>query len=112
MDGAVPEGRWITSVMGGIIDRYFNNTQHTPVYTPDLSRPSFQDIYFVDNAFRLTWQVSSRNKVTFSQGYQKNCLCRMTFGGFAWSPEASTNLFRPYGAPLTQGTWTYPATNR
>jgi len=44
---------------------YFNTTQHTPVYTPDLTRPAFTDISQQDNGVRLTWQVSSKHKVNF-----------------------------------------------
>src|SRR5262245_40604181 len=88
---------------------YYNRTQHTPVYTPDLSRPAFTDIYQQAHDVRLTWQVSPKHKVNLSQAYQDNCHCRFDLTS-AQSPEAATTLF--YKLPLTQGTWSYPATNR
>src|SRR5262249_25208446 len=42
---------------------FFNNTQGTPFYTPDLARPAYRQEHLEALSVRLTWQASSRNKV-------------------------------------------------
>jgi hypothetical protein len=44
-------------------------------YTPDLSRPAFNQLYQKDNSLRLTWQASTKDKVTASARIQNNCTC-------------------------------------
>src|SRR5437016_10068903 len=43
---------------------YFNKTQGTPVYTPDLTRPAYYEEPLRSGAGRLTWQASERNKLS------------------------------------------------
>ena len=89
---------------------YFNKTQHYAVYTPDLDQPAFTDIRQRDHSVRLTWQVSAKHKIAFTEAFQDNCFCRYTLTS-AQSPEASNTLvYDPLR--LTQATWSYPATNR
>ena len=87
---------------------FYNATQGTPVYTPDLSRPAMQweNDHFIGG--RVTWQISPRNKVNFFGDYQNVCKC--DYEGFA-APEALGGLhFKPQG--LYQGTWSSPVTSR
>lgn len=45
-------------------DLYFNKTQGTPLYTPDLDRPAYRKEGLATIGGRLTWQASQRNKVS------------------------------------------------
>jgi hypothetical protein len=52
--------------------QYFNKTQGTPFFTPDLDRPQYRQEWVSSVGGRLTWQASEKNKVsTFSdvQGF-------------------------------------------
>ena len=87
---------------------YFNTTQGTPFYTPDLDRPSFRREWLKSQSVRVTWQISPRNKVNWfsdTQSYQ------VRGRGDFTAPEAHTVwAFWPNG--LYQATWTSPVTNR
>ena len=87
---------------------YFNKTQGTVFYTPDLDRPSFRREWLKGQSARLTWQISPRNKVNWfsdTQSYQVRGR-----GEFS-APEAHTVWsFWPNG--LYQGTWTSPVTSK
>jgi len=87
---------------------YFNKTQGTPFYTPDLDRPAFRREWLKSMGERVTWQASPRNKVNLfsdTQSYQ----VRGYPGNNA--PEAQTVWsFWPNG--LYQGTWTSPVTSK
>ena len=90
--------------------RYWNKTQGTPFYTPDFDRDETSSDYTNrDTGLRLTWQASSKQKVTFYQSEQHNCLC--TLGGSFVAPEAQ-GLYEFWPNRLSLGTWTYTATNR
>jgi hypothetical protein len=87
---------------------YWNKTQGTPFYTPDRTRPADRFEYFRSWAGRLTWQASSKNKISFFADTQNNCSCRRE--GFI-APEAQASLrFKPQG--LYQVTWNSPVTNK
>lgn len=89
---------------------YYNKTQGTFVYTPDLDRPGWAGSTVADPAsLRLTWQAAAKHKITFFNNVQRTCLCHLGQSGNA--PESTADIiFSP--ATLTQVTWTYPATNR
>src|SRR5262249_59208622 len=88
---------------------YYNATQHTPFYTPDLSRPAIQHMWDDDYSGRVTWQVAPTHKVTFSHTQERACFCSYV-GSPTQAPEANaSNYYRP---SLTQATWTHPVTNR
>jgi hypothetical protein len=89
---------------------YFNKTQGTLFYTPDLSRQAYIDPHQRDNTLRLTWQASQKQKVTFLQVIQDNCLCYFLAAN-NFSPEASPNAHQ-VPLSLTQAAWSYPATSR
>ncbi len=89
---------------------FFNATPNTLFYTPDRSKPAFTWIHNRDHQGRVTWQVTGKQKVTISQGFQFNSNRYYRVDGLR-SPEASTWLkWSPNS--LTQATWTYPRTNK
>ena len=44
--------------------QYFNKTQGTPFYTPDLDRPQYRKEWVNSVGGRLTWQASAKSKVS------------------------------------------------
>lgn len=89
---------------------WFNKTQGTPVYTPDLDRPGFTDNPYKSYDGRVTWQATGKQKLAFSTTIGSNCYC-YTFISPTGAPEAQPNLHY-YPQSLTQATWSYPRTNR
>ena len=87
---------------------YFNKTQGTPLYTPDLDRPAFRKEWLKSQAGRLTWQVSPKNKVNAFvdvQSYQ------VRGRGAYTAPEShSCWAFSPQG--LYQASWSSPLTSK
>jgi hypothetical protein len=66
--------------------RYFSKDPRAWTFTPDLSRPAYdQNLHKSINA-RLTWEVDQKNKITFAAEYQNICLCYATFGVYATMP--------------------------
>jgi carboxypeptidase family protein len=104
--------RWITtSNLAGI---YFNKLQDpkgTLFYQPDLSRPAYEDNFYIDGSIRLTWQASSKHKIAGSYNREDNCQCHVGQRPGTLSPEAAgDNHFSP--SPRSQVKWTFPATDR
>jgi len=93
----------------GIGGLFYNKTQGTPFYTPDLSRPFEIFETYESHAERLTSQVSRRNKVSFFVDYQDDCVCRG--GGEFRAPEAAYK-WRFHPNALYQATWNMPVTSR
>ena len=89
---------------------FFNATQGTHLYTPDMSRPYFTDLYQRDNSLRLTWQAAEKHKATLSHSVQSNCNCNF-WANLNRAPEASVD-YKYLPVYQTQATWTFPATNR
>jgi carboxypeptidase family protein len=90
---------------------YFNKTQGTLFYTPDLSRPAFDLNFYRETGVRATWQAAQKHKITGSYTTEYNCNCY--FGIFAGglAPEATgDDLYKPNWR--TQWTWSFPATTR
>ncbi len=89
---------------------FWNKTQGTPLYTPDLSRPGDRFQWYESKAVRVTWQASARNKFNFFSDLSDDCLCR-AIGALGSAPEAGLAFhFRPSG--LYQGDWTAPITSK
>ena len=89
---------------------FWNKTQGTPFYTPDLSRPGDRFQWYESKAVRVTWQASRRNKFNFFSDVADDCLCR-AIGALGSAPEAGLAFhFRPTG--LYQGDWTMPLTSK
>ena len=93
---------------------YFNKNQGVSLlYEPDLSRQSYNELKQRDHSLRLTWKVSSKHKITFYQSVQDNCNCNL-YINLGSQPRAPESAYSQDYVPLslTQGTWSYPATNR
>ena len=89
---------------------YFNKTQNTMFYTPDLDRPAYTHVYDRDHTARVTWQITGKQKVAVSESYQDNCICWIAPSATA-APEGQPLLhFTPLS--MTQLTWSYPRTNK
>ena len=90
---------------GGV---FFNKTQGTPLYTPDLARPTVANDWLRSNATRVTIQASQNNKVAFfadPQSFQ-------TRGqGRNLAPEAQT-CWRMWPQGLYQASWTATLSSR
>lgn len=97
---------------------YWNATQGTLIWTPDLSRPGDREQWYRSNAARVTWQASKRNKLNFFGDFAHTCVCR-SGGGQSSPPETVTGYeFRKSGpgfAPphgIYQANWNMPVTTR
>jgi hypothetical protein len=90
-------------------DNYFNSTQDTILYTPDLNRPSFTDALQRSFAGRVTWQLSPRNKINYLMDFQNNWVYRHPITTQA--PEARFR-WNFYPSFVTQGTWTMTASSK
>ena len=89
---------------------FYNKTQGTPFYVPDLERPAERFQWWKSGAARLTWQATARNKFSGFADLQDACNCGSTTG-IGIPPEAIMYFhFRPQH--LYQVTWTSPFTNR
>jgi hypothetical protein len=73
-------------------------------YTPDLSRPAFTQNYNRDPlSARLTWQATAKNKLTFYNSIQDNCVCYYQVDSTNTPEAAIDHHYRP--ARVTQVTW-------
>ncbi|MEQ1896055.1 MAG: carboxypeptidase regulatory-like domain-containing protein [Vicinamibacterales bacterium] len=88
---------------------YYNKSANPLVYVADTTRPGFTNLYQRDNSGRLTWQMTGKQKLTFSHSQQSSCLCFQ--GVEARAPEASIH-FKYAPIFLMTGTYTYPRTNK
>jgi hypothetical protein len=93
-------------------NKFYNATQHTPFYTPDLSRPGFAKEWYESKAIRLTWRATEKNKFNFFADPQRDCHCpALTASVGSNAPEAYFSYkLKPAG--LYQATWTNPLTNK
>jgi hypothetical protein len=87
---------------------FFNRTQGTPVYTPDLERPSYRKEDLQSAGVRLTWQAAAKHKVS---GFADPQHYLVRGRGNFTSPESGVGFnFWPQG--LYQATWNSPVTSR
>ena len=100
---------WVTSTY--VPGNYFNKTQGTLFYTPDLSRPLYDDNYYWDNRLRLTWQATRKNKIAATYGVERNCNCLNNVSTGQRDAAASGSAFY-WPNRNGQVTWSAPATNR
>ena len=90
---------------------WFNKTPGTLFYTPDLSRPAYDNSYYKEVRGRVTWQPTSQDKINASFGNEWNCDCASTAILGNTSPES----FAGYATDPSwqaQVTWSRPATSR
>ena len=104
--------RWITtSNLAGLYHNKLQNPNGTLLYAPDLSRPGFEDNFYIDESIRLTWQVTSQHKLGLLFSNEDNCQCHQGQRAGTLAPEAAgDNHFSP--APRAQVKWTFPMTSR
>jgi len=93
-------------------DVFWNATQGTPFYTPDLSRPGTQQEDLRSNAVRLTWQLSPKHKINAFVDVQDNKMPRHRRSTGFSAPEALPGWSFPEPAGLYQATWTSPVTSK
>ena len=55
---------------------FWNKTQGTPFYTPDLSHPADRAQWYESKAARVTWQAAQKHKFNFFADVADDCLCR------------------------------------
>ena len=91
-------------------DAYFDLNPSPFVYTPDTSKPGFDDGHIVSNAGRLTWQLSGKDKVS---GYFDNQRKYRNHWGIAAAipPEAAGVQVTPTSY-VGVAKWTRTHTNR
>src|SRR5262249_8861248 len=95
-----------------IANLFYNATPHTLFFTPDLSRPVQQWNDYRDHAGSLTWQVSRKDKVTYTIDWQDTCQCQSSAPLSGTNAiEASVGLFSDKTF-VTQGTWLHPASSK
>ena len=102
-----------------IANVYYNLNAGDPTkwtYAPDTSRPAFQDRTSENVSGRVTWQVTTRNKIGAFWDEQANCRnCEGLTTGITDPPRVSPEA-RGVGAtkPLRvpQVTWSSPVTSR
>ena len=87
---------------------YFNKTQGTPFYTPDLDRPAFRKEWLKSQALRLTWQLSPRNKLNAFADVQSYHVR----GRGAFTAPESHSCWDFASAGLYQVSWSAPLTSR
>ena len=101
--------RWVSqSYQPG---NYFNKTQGTLFYTPDLDRPAYEDNFYNEVSARLTWRAAPRHTITgaFTNEYNCNCFFGIQTGTLA--PEAAgDDLYQPNWR--TQVGWTFPVNSK
>jgi hypothetical protein len=89
---------------------YWNLTQNTPFYTPDLSRPAPQQQDNRSAGVRFTYQVASKDKLSVSYDIQHTDLCLGCSPLIA--PEATYTTHYANPNYLLQGKWTHLASNK
>ena len=89
---------------------YWNATQGTPVYTPDMNRPVVKDVTNRDISARLTWQASEKNKFNFYHT-DESIDFKEVVDIVVTAPEAANRyLFDPDN--MSGASWTSPISNR
>ena len=89
---------------------YWNKAQQPQslLYEPDSSRPASTNDYSKDYSFRMTWQASQKNKLSFSTSFQSNCNCvfNLLTGGRTTPEAAGEHHYHPNYNPAFS--WTSP----
>ena len=80
-------------------------------YQPDFDDPVVQDNHTRSNNLRLTWQASTRHKVTASYDNQAHCLCQF-WAVFGVVDYLASMDYEYDNITNAQATWTFPASNR
>jgi Carboxypeptidase regulatory-like domain len=101
--------RW-TGIRNQWAGSYWNKTQGTIKYTPDLDRPAAREDDMWSHGVRLTYQINEKNKLNIFSDVQHN-MTKGNVNSIVTAPEAVVIWdFTPQG--LYQATWTSPRTSR
>jgi hypothetical protein len=89
---------------------YYNASPTAWTYTPDPTRQATTRVVDGSSNLRLTWQMTSKNKVSLFYDNQPHCTCNRNFSSTV-SPEATEWApFKPN--QFAQASWKYTLTNR
>ena len=92
--------------------KFFNKTQSTLFYTPDLDKPAYVHEWYESKATRVTWRASERSKFNFFVDPQRDCHCPANVAsGNVGAPESFFS-YKLHPAGLYQATWNAPMTSR
>ena len=92
-----------------VVDSYFDKNPDPVKYEPDLARPGIDDGTIGSEALRLTWQATSKNKIT---GYvDRQTKTRGHWGLSATNPPEATAI-EPLIGLAANVKWTATLTNR
>src|ERR1700730_3571071 len=89
---------------------YYNLTQNTPIYTPDLTRQAPQQQDNRSFGVRFTYQGAAKDKLNISYDIQHTDLCLGCSPLVA--PEATYTTQYAHPNYLLQGKWTHLASNK
>ena len=98
-----------------IENMYYNANAGNPNawnWEPDLSRPAFNDSTWKNTTLRLTWQLSTTNKLNLFWDEQRTCIACIGGGSATTSPEAADGTTHMDYVRAPSATWTSPVTNR
>jgi hypothetical protein len=95
------------NIMAG---NYWNLTQNTPIYTPDLNRPAHQEQGNKSAGVRFTYQVATKDKLNVSYDIQNTGVCLGCDPLVA--PEATQVTHYANPNYLLQGKWTHLASSK
>ena len=91
---------------------YYNATQGTFVYTPDLARPAERPSPNQDYSINFTWQVTPKDRITIYPMVQNNCNCRRGVNSSPPTAPEATEMGRFSPLFYLSTTWSRPVTNR
>jgi hypothetical protein len=96
---------------------FWNKTQGTSFYTPDVSRPAARKEKYQSHATRVTWQASSKNKVNFFFDLKSDCICETggagsALGAGATNAQEAVESWHLWPNGAVMGTWSAPLTNK
>ena len=90
--------------------KYYNATQGTHLYTPDLSRPAHSNDFYQSFTGRLTWSATPNQKFVFGYEDGRNCNCVIRLIALNRAPEATGN--HNYFIKIPQANWQWTASSR
>ncbi len=91
-------------------DAYFDANPSPFIYTPDTSKPGLDDGHIVSNAVRISWQASSKDKISVYHDNQRKY--RNHWGIAATIPPEAAGVQVTPTSFVNVTKWTRPHTNR
>ena len=101
--------KWVSSSY--VPGNYYNGSPNPLFYVPDLNRPAYDRTLAQEGGVRVTIQPSQKHKFTATSRWEYNCNCNFQVAAGTHAPEVAGSDWYP-PMRITQGTWTYTATNR